>query len=342
MASGANAAPGDYDTTFGPFGAVQYHVSYGLYVSSPGYSQIEQQPDGKLLFLSATNTASARLILRRHHSNGMLDTSFGLAGEAVARRNTHLFSFTARPLILKFNLMAEQSSLAMLDILIPIHDWQFGASCPTGTLDTTFGNEGVLMRPIPSLARSVDIYDGNIYIVGWFPGDGILCITGSGSPCSSVNGFGPSVAILDGVSRIFVQPGVGIVAAGGTHLRRFTFIGELDTSFGVRGVATASCNSAIGDVAAQSGNRLVVSSPGGPGSTSYLMSRLDVNGDPDTSFGVDGCVNRRGKRFPTPELHSDDRIVVLEGENLSGDAISWKVRDSSPGGCARSLIRPSG
>lgn len=73
------AAPGDYDPSFGSGGFAVFQVS-----DLGSISQIAIQKDGKILIAGRSSLGDThRLFLRRHNSDGTLDTSFGSNGEAV-------------------------------------------------------------------------------------------------------------------------------------------------------------------------------------------------------------------------------------------------------------------
>ena len=180
-----------------------------------------------------------------------------------------------------------------------------------GTLDTSFGNGGVVtssfgltdgaivfgiaIQPngqIVAAAEGGFLDDGS---VGRFNTDGSVDTT------FASNGFAVSNSINSppgATNAMALQPDGSIVVTGGGFMGRYTSTGQVDTTFGNNGVATLNSLIVTG-MALQSDGKILVTTGSGsetqilsslplPSATAGSISRYNSNGSLDTTFGVSG------------------------------------------------------
>jgi uncharacterized delta-60 repeat protein len=173
---------------------------------------------------------------------------------------------------------------------------------PDGSLDTTFGNTGVVTLPI-----------------------------GPGQSPDSINAL---VLLPDG--RIVA----GGSAYGGCEIARLNSDGTLDTTFGTGGKTISffgAGGSGITDMVRDSNGRFVFSAsallnPGQP--TDFAVGRYDSNGFPDQSFGSNGVTI---SRFSTNEdystsiaLQPNGKIIVAGYSELDFLVARYEADPSGP------------
>lgn len=193
------AAPGDRDVSFGTLGVASFNYGSAIQVVS-----MEQQGDGKTLVLAYTVDANPRLILRRHNTNGTLDTSFGNQGEALepAGLNRRVYG---KAVALKINpgdgtiyVVGESGNPRVAMV------WRFTRF---GFVDYAFGTNGKQcicgLNVTESFGIDIDVYSGRAVVMY--------------QETKLVNG--PS----------------GYVPITYTYLTRLLSSGQIDTAFGVSG-----------------------------------------------------------------------------------------------------------
>ena len=199
----------------------------------------------------------------------------------------------------------------------------FGLASPAlaapGDLDTTFGNEGLVRKPLNEgvMQRIAVQSDGKIVTAGardheTGPGDLVLTrYTPNGSLDSSFDGDGSAVVADFGwapeVFDIAIQPD-GKIVVGGTSdyrcspecfiLARFTSGGALDTTFsddGKLSTPMGSWASSVNALAIQSDGKIIAAgtaiadeSPGDDNNYDFALARYNSDGSLDTTFDGDG------------------------------------------------------
>ncbi len=226
------------------------------------------QPDGKIV---AAGDVAGDALVARYLPNGSLDTSFGTGG----------FVETGLPQTVMFASAAAVAIQPDGEIVVAGTSGPLGTSVgpeftllrydPDGTLDTSFGIDGIAITVIPE----------------------------QGHPYS--NAEAAALAIL---------PGGGILAAGSATwsdgskfsssfaLARYTSAGSLDTAFGKGGVAQtafAKANAQLAGIAVQPDGKIVaggwgVGSGNGNDFNAMLLARYKPNGSLDSTFGTAGKV----------------------------------------------------
>jgi uncharacterized delta-60 repeat protein len=258
---------------------INYAVPAGIVLTpiGPGNSSdtstgIAVQTDGKILIVgqSSTPETSQDFTVVRYNTDGSLDTAFGGDGIVVTPTATGPTSDIA-------NSVALQPDGKILVAGINGSDFGIARYNLDGSLDSTFGGDGIVTTPIgPAFSRdealSVTVQsDGKIVVVGSaqnstaFPppsplqatdiavvrynADGSLDTSFGGGDGILTTEIGTGV-LADVAHDVLVQSDGGIVVAGYTAstsipnmitdfaLVRYTASGALDTTFGGDGIVT--------------------------------------------------------------------------------------------------------
>lgn len=253
------AAPGDYDPSFGSGGIAEFQID-GL----KSLYRIAIQKDGKILVAGyAVFNQTYRLVLRRHNSDGSLDRSFGVNGEAVERVLPG-FRYIQLSYPSKIALQSDGSILVGGNRVSD--DGGFlGVSC------WRFANSGFLDKT--------------------FDGDGRKDLSGSATSVMSVKMMtdgnnNPKILILTKDDPYFSPPGTF------SFLTRLSLTGSYDTSFGNAGKIKIS--GGYNDLATYKpplslvGESIYVA--GTENSNIMTALRFRADGSPDTAFGSFGKI----------------------------------------------------
>jgi uncharacterized delta-60 repeat protein len=180
-----------------------------------------------------------------------------------------------------------------------------------GTLNTSFGNDGVALASFPGFTA--------IGLNGVVESSGNIVVAGQGSPVATVTASGTTGG----------GPGEEAVA-------EFTSNGTLDSSFGTGGEVITQNPSPIGEGDDQGGNVIVqpngdiVTGSGVQGTSCNerkgdcteddVLTRYLPNGSLDTTFGNGGFSEVDESSFATQALGEDSsgNIYALEANSLSG------------------------
>jgi uncharacterized delta-60 repeat protein len=283
------------------------------------------QPDGKILVLgtsrAAGGTADADVALARYNSDGSLDTSFGTGGivETNIGPDGAVTTDIARGLWLRGNgtfLICGQSNANGngTDFLILRYD-------ASGHLDSTFGNNGVVMTDFAggddgAYALAIDPKSGAIVSVGSTiePGDGrrsmaIARYDTNGTPARN---FGKGGIVITSISRaddqayavamdrklhVFVAGATASTDGSSFAVLKYTARGELDSHFGSDGISKIDFHQpAVANQISldREGNILVsgatVTSLDSvdPSAVSVALAQLTPTGQTDPKFGAPG------------------------------------------------------
>lgn len=294
MHSGSDARPlivrytatGEVDDAFGGNGFVVTDLGH-----QSTFSAAEVQSDGKIV-------AAGKLwidgLLVRYNEDGSLDTTFNGTGYvAVAFGDNGWLSDVA--------VLPDGRIVAVGTIQ---ENWNVPAKIvavrylPDGTLDTSFGivvtdlggsetANGIAVQADGKII-AVGSYEGSFAILRYeesgdldlsFGDDGVVTISFGGHYDAALD-----VVIQSDGRIIVVGSGISKYAAA-----RLNPDGSLDNSFGDDGKVVLDEETYISKVVVQPDGKIVVL-----GSSSYLtherfrLARLEVNGDLDTTFGVNG------------------------------------------------------
>jgi uncharacterized delta-60 repeat protein len=235
---------GTLDTSFGTKGKIIQPIGS----DSDFGDSLAIQPDGKILLGgSCLNVSNSDFCIARFNSNGTIDTTFGSSGKVIlpiGSDDDYEHSLAIQP-DGKILLGGRCSIEGYYDFCIA----RFNSD---GTLDTTFGSNGIVIQPIGSrddFGISLAIQpDGKILLGGYcgynfciarFNSDGTLD-TSFGSSGKVIQPIGPS---YDYGFSLAIQPDGKILLGGRCHngsnydfcIARFNSNGTLDTSFGSSG-----------------------------------------------------------------------------------------------------------
>jgi uncharacterized delta-60 repeat protein len=291
-------ADGTLDTTFGIGGRTR-HPSQTV---SPTEARMLVQPDGKILATFGTSYSIVRF-----NADGSIDETF--SGDGI---NTFPTTFRARSLALQADgriFVGGAMNNGAND------DFAVVRLLADGTLDTAFGNAGMVMVPMgiaadDALAMTLQA-DGKMVLVGTvvvgsFTQIGVARLSADGTLDTSFSGDGMLVtSILSGnhVARdVAIDRDGKIVivgsAAGSSTTNEFFVVrlladGAIDTSFSGDGKVTAGFASVADNayaLAIQADGQILVGGTGAS-STDFVLMRFTVSGSLDTSFGANGIVS---------------------------------------------------
>jgi uncharacterized delta-60 repeat protein len=288
------AAPGDLDPTFNPTGSLPGTLARASSNDYNGRNSVLIQPDGKLLIAGSrfisTVTYTSEFEIWRYNPDGSPDTAFANAG---------LLRFSVNPVV---------TEDALSDVaLLPDGRFVVGGTCkmspgggfgndfclvrfkPNGSIDTTFGNNGIV---------TTEISAGSDYLRAIaLQSDGKIVAAGQ---CSA--------------------PTALVASATGSCVARFLEDGSLDTAFGTGGKFTQQLSTlhSADSIKLQSNGSIVFVGTCGSilFSTEACVTRLTSTGALDTTFNSTGnrsvtFVGYNIDASATPLLvQPDGRIVV--------------------------------
>ena len=290
---------GSLDGTFGFLGTVV--TDFG------GDERIEGvalQADGRIIAagsrLVTTPPVGSDFILARYHSDGTLDSTFGMGGRVLT--NLGELDFLADVAIRESDgkIIAVGDSSALSG-----QRWALVCYEPSnGSLDSSFGIGGVRLTPVgvqtQATALAIDnagrIVVAGMYADGATPDFRLARYSSTGSPDSTFGTLGAVVTDFGGndhASDVAIQPDGSIVAVGGSGgdflLARYSSTGSVESSvftdFGGSDRAHA--------VALQADGKIVAAGFSTPGSDRerFAVARYDgATGSLDATFGSGGTV----------------------------------------------------
>ncbi len=316
-ANALGALAGGLDPTFGGDGKVTTNFGSGEEVHDATI-----QADGKIV---VAGCASSALAVARYATDGALDPSFGGDGRVttdLTRRGGDCAPGVAVQADGKI-VAAGHSGFGG-----PNGRFALVRYLPDGTLDSTFGGDGLVttdFTPYADAASSIVIQaDGRIVAAGLsgvfgtntmfatarYNPDGTLDSTFSGDGRITTD-FTPGD---DGANAVAVQSDGKIVVAGGAGtegqspdtgfaLARYNPDGTLDSEFGeggqVTNLTTAGRGAEISGIAILTSGRILAAGRDGKGgckpcgsdmSTSFALVQYEADGTIDPTFGHDGLV----------------------------------------------------
>ena len=311
------------DSTFGTNGKVV--TSFGSDESN--LASLAIQSDGKIIACgSYYNGTINQIALSRYLANGNIDTSFGNNGTVLTPIGTYLENESNEVKVLNNGkiLVAASNGILLSELDFDFAIVRYNSD---GTLDSSFGTNGVLLSDFNSVsneARSLQIKSDNKFIVaGTINGDTVSVNpnfaiaryneNGTKDTSFGVNGlvsvnFGTVSNNLllseEGLECMKIQPDGKILAAGFTYegnvisnstfgIVRLNSDGSLDTSFGVNGRIITDFGGDVNDATIQilTDGKFIVS-----GTTYFnvdnnekvVIAKYTNNGILDTSYGIGG------------------------------------------------------
>jgi len=269
---------GTLDTSFGTGG--QMTTSFPGTGGSIGCKGVAVTGTGQIVTLGSNG--GDQFVLERYNANGSLDTTFGQGGYVITTvpgGDAGAGSLLQQP----------NGDLIVQDAGGPNDSgstWYLYRFTANGTLDTTFGNQGMVSTAAPG-----------------------------GSTVSLAPALYPDAATPNDGQIVLVEE----APSGALELARYTANGSLDSTFGTGGFVQTPVNDLLVNGATIDANgRIVVT--GYSSSSSTEVARFNVNGTLDTTFGNGGLVTTLvGKRsnglgvaiYPNAGMATDGDIVVV-------------------------------
>lgn len=276
-----------------------------------------------------------------HAAAGALDPTFDTDGFATTAPGT--WAGAAADLVQPDGkiVTAGQAKVNGIDVILAN---RFNAD---GSLDTSFGSNGVVTVPVGSAAGMdsgaalVRQGDGKLVLVGTGTvGAGMhftaVRLTSNGSRDRSFGSSGVATVPIGKTSianAVVVQPDGRIVLSGGavfgTEVRfavtRLTAKGNLDTSYGTNGITTVPVTGTAWGMVLQSDGRVVLGGQSTGTGRPYVAVRLTASGALDPSFDGDGIRTVAvgdGGMCVGIALQGDGRLVLTGAvTTASGSAI---------------------
>ena len=242
---------GSLDTTFGQNGQSDIHLSQGMAVATG----VAVLPSGQIV-VAGTNPidySGPEFIAARLTSAGALDTTFGPNGQGY---NYTLVSTSGSVAdrVLSLGLDASGNILVGGTWTTPSGSsiGQLVRYTPTGLIDTSFANQGVLNLPYTMTPASLGFQTNGQIIVGSGSAGGVTRLNSNGTIDTS---FGSNGSYTDPINQagalaMAVQPDDKILMASnswgpngtnGTQVERLLPGGTIDPSFGTGGRVAILC-----------------------------------------------------------------------------------------------------
>ena len=223
-----------------------------------------------------------QFVLARYTTNGSLDSTFGQGGYVITTvpdggpENGILLQQPNGDLIVAYADYGSGDGGGVWYL------YRFNAN---GTLDTSFGNQGIVTTTAPGSPEAAVIYP-----TAGTPQDGQIVLVGQASN-------------------------------GTVQLVRYNANGSLDTTFGTGGFMQTQISENVGQAALDANGRIVATGFGGGYGGSILateLARFNVNGTPDTTFGNGGLVTTT---FGTASTGDALAIYPDAGTATDGDIV---------------------
>jgi uncharacterized delta-60 repeat protein len=295
-------ANGSLDTTFNGSGNYMYG-SGGVTTSGEA---ITVQPDGKFIVTGYTGGAIKGTVpyksLLFRFAGDTLDSTFQNGQTPVVSGNTEGYSVA---------LQADGKIIVGGRTNGDLSLTRYNAD---GTIDTSFGNNGRIVRTGESLSEAIEVLvqpDGKIVAVssifpnGNFRDLAVLRFNSDGSPDSS---FGTGGKVITAVSNLSDTPTAGVLQANGkivvsgfSHdytasnpdifpiLVRYNSDGALDRTFGIGGIARTPSGASHGDIILQPDGKILTTTSIRPNNvhSGFRTARYLANGARDYDFDGD-------------------------------------------------------
>lgn len=322
---------------------------------------ITRQADGKLVTAGyyANNNMQQHFQLIRHNSDGSPDNSFGTGGIVNTEIN---FSSQAFAIAIQPDGKILAGGVYYTGDFVNIYHAVVVRYLPDGTLDNTFGTNGIA-SPQPGLSESLkDMVlqpDGKILVAGAISDDippsglesfMLLRLNSDGTTDSGFGNGGYTVTSINMnsvIADIALLPNGKIVAAGieglydpaipdymGFALARYNQQGLPDSTFGTNGIVVTDVITDTPDIlqsmVIQPDGKIIAA--GAYGNNHYLVRYLD-NGSPDLTFGSGGKAIYN--RYPATlhlALTGNGKIITAAAMNNSQSNANFMLHGYLPQG----------
>jgi uncharacterized delta-60 repeat protein len=340
-------------------GAVAWHTVENLGKGDSDVGDaVAEQADNKLLVASRHDTDNATV--SRLNSDGTLDPTFGVAGDALLDPTPWPHHSSVAGLVVQ----SDGKILAALN-------WADSANDPSrgivlvrlltdGTIDQSFGSSGLALldngaAPFNEAAGFVARPGGGVAVFGTRGSDAQrdLLIKARQADGTADAAFGSNgEVVLDGGfgtndtagdiavgpdGSIFISSTAVQSATNHVQVRRYTAAGTLVTAFGASGVAQDRAAGVL--LAVQPDGRVVTA---GKNANKVLFSRLKADGSQDTVFGGAGIVNAP---FEDTQQVSAAKLVLQRGMPTvvgRADGVMRNGSLSQGSGLALARVTPDG
>jgi uncharacterized delta-60 repeat protein len=331
---------GNIDSSFADAGVASYNSSQGL---NDGGSAVVVQADGKIVVAGHTsNGMDNDVLLLRYNSDGTLDSTFGTNGVVIynnggihSAEEAYALSLQPDGKIIIAGYTYNFSGIDWENILLIRYN-------SNGTLDNTFGNNGVVSTNVDGEDYGYALAlqsDGKIVIAGKTNNftDTYGCMLRYNSDGTLDTTFGTNgVAKHDGIFQgVAIQSDGKIVAAGGSinltnkgdmMIVRYDSNGTLDNTFGTDGKTqfyvgeSSSAQEIAASVVIQPDGKIVTVGFEEGVNNSTLILRYNSNGTLDNTFGTNGVVMYDPTDYPDTlgkalALQSDGKIIITGTSN---------------------------
>ncbi len=322
---------GILDNTFGLNGKVI--TSNGLTINP---SSLALQQDGKIVLAGWTinnGGTNHNIAFVRYKTNGDLDSSFGSFGKVIHDFSNYgdgLYSVKIQPdgkIVASGYYFTNGTNSDFLIVRLN----------SDGTLDGSFGNGGIVVKPVGNLADfavSLALQSNNKILIGGYSDNGsnldisIVRFHSNGDIDSAFGNNGkvnlPIGNGNSGIQSICVQSDNNIVAAGFSYNAQinedFTILrldtnGVLDNTFGNGGITITEINTGaherINSIAIQFNGKIIAVGESQNSGNSIALARYETNGSLDSSFGAGGIViTPVGSTAYSVAIQTDGDIVV--------------------------------
>jgi len=341
-------ADGSLDETFGNLGQANTGFPELMVMSS-----MALQSDGKIIVagnLYNSSVSISRFVLVRYDSNGILDTSFGIDGRVITNISDKLDRIAS---ILIQNDGKIIASGATSDDTT-FSDFAMVRYNSDGTLDTNFGNNGVVVTSLQAwdFANAITTNsDDELIIAGTTTRDfnidfgfdydfAVLKFDSKGHLDTTFGNGGNSIIGTTQANEkalsVKVLSDGKIVLAGELHSSKYAFMlaqllpnGDLDAAFGNNGVALNTLsNEFIENVAMQIDGKFLITEYHGTGgccSADIKLIRFLEDGNYDATFGNNGIVTadflNENNQANAIVIQADGKIIIggVSGNQIHSD-----------------------
>jgi uncharacterized delta-60 repeat protein len=338
---------GSLDESFGNLGKVVSDYPELMLLSS-----IALQSDGKIVVagnLFNSGFTISHFVLVRYDTNGILDRTFGIDGRVITNLSNKLDKITSIIIQNDGKILASGTTSDDLNY----SDFSIVRYNSNGTLDTSFGNNGITITSIRTwdFGYAMVLQDDNTIVISGSTSNEFNPVFGPDydflvikydkyGVLDSTFGNGGSVIIGTAEANekalsVNVLSDGKIVIAGEHHIMKYSFMisqllsnGDLDTSFGNNGIVLNELTSQfIESVAMQTDGKFLITEYNGTGgccSADIKLIRFLADGNFDSTFGTNGIVTanflNENNQANSIAIQDDGRIII---GGISGNQIHY-------------------
>ena len=324
---------GNLDNTFGNGGVVSSVISMD---GAQCYSNFIQD-DGKIVAAGySRNGDSLNFTLVRYNTSGSLDNTFGISGRTISHIEN--FDLQVRSVIvlkdgkiLAGGLGSKSTGLYFV----------FARYNPDGSIDNTFGIDGISTQPVLSayLFFSMAVRNNEKILASGISFDGIrynFALFGFDSDGSLDNSFGNNGTVITafGESKDYINSATlqnslqdeKIITAGNSWngsdfdfaVSRYNSDGSLDSSFGINGSITTpfgNVDDFANSVTVQDDGKIIATGSSFNGNNKVFATvRYNTDGSLDNSFGTGGKVITA---FGSEDAYANSVAIQKDGKIIT-------------------------